>query len=79
MKAASLHWEFMFARSMFKTPDMIKQHELLDFIADSIDDGSIKTTINEVISPINAANLKHAHGLIERGDAIGKVVLADWP
>ena len=77
-KCASLHWEFMFARSMFKTPDMIKQHELLNFIAESIDKGVIKTTVNEVLSPINATNLKRAHTLIERGDAIGKVVLEGW-
>ena len=77
-KCASLHWEFMFARSMYTTPDMIKQHELLNFIADGIDKGDIKTTVNEIISPINAENLKKAHALVERGDAIGKVVLADW-
>lgn len=77
-KCASLHWEFMFARSMYTTPDMIKQHELLNFIAAGIDDGSIKTTVNEVISPINAANLKKAHALIEQGDAIGKIVLSEW-
>ncbi len=77
-KCASLHWEFMFARSMYTTPDMIKQHELLNFIADGIDKGDIRTTVSEVITPINAENLKKAHALIERGDAIGKVVLADW-
>lgn len=32
-KAVSLHWEFMFTRSLFETPDMIKQHELLDEVA----------------------------------------------
>ena len=34
MKAASLHWEFMFARAMFGTPDMIEQHKLLSYVAD---------------------------------------------
>ena len=28
-KAASLHWEYMFARPMFNTPDLIAQHRLL--------------------------------------------------
>lgn len=77
-KCASLHWEFMFARSMFETPDMIKQHELLNYIADGIDAGTIRTTMNDVISPINAHNLKKAHAMIERGDAIGKIVLESW-
>ncbi len=77
-KAASLHWEFMFARAMFQTPDMINQHHLLNHIANSVDAGKIKTTVSEVLSPINAQNLKKAHAMIERGDAVGKLVLADW-
>lgn len=78
IKCASLHWEYMFVRSMFKTPDMIKQHELLNFVARHIDQGTIKTTVNEVISPINAENLKRAHASIEQGDTIGKLVLEGW-
>jgi len=78
MKAASLHWEFMFARSMHQTPDMVEQHKLLTYVAKEIDAGNLKTTINKVIRPINAANLRKAHALIEQGNAIGKVVLADW-
>lgn len=77
-KAASLHWEFMFARSMHKTPDMIKQHELLDWIADAVDAGNIRTTLTRVISPINAANLLEAHRLIETGEAKGKIVLEGY-
>jgi len=30
------------------------------------------------LSPINAANLKAAHALVESGRMIGKVVLAGW-
>lgn len=74
-KAASLHWEFMFARSMHKTPDMIEQHRLLSFVADEVDAGRLSTTMSEVLSPINAANLRRAHGLIETGRAKGKIVL----
>ena len=77
-KCASLHWEFMFARSMFTTPDMIEQHNLLNYVSEQIDNGTLRTTVSETISPINATNLKKAHALIEKGDAIGKVVLSDW-
>jgi zinc-binding alcohol dehydrogenase family protein len=77
-KCASLHWEFMFARSMYQTPDMIEQHKLLNHVAKGVDDGVFRTTVNEVLSPINAANLKKAHAMIERGDAVGKVVLEGW-
>ncbi len=75
MKAASLHWEFMFARAMHQTPDMIEQHNLLSYVADEIDAGRIRTTVNQVLSPINAANMREAHRLIETGKAKGKIVI----
>ncbi|GAB4237027.1 MAG: zinc-binding alcohol dehydrogenase family protein [Methyloligellaceae bacterium] len=75
LKAASLHWEFMFARAMYQTPDMIEQHKLLSWVADEIDAGRIRTTLAKVLSPINAANLREAHRLIESGTARGKIVL----
>ncbi|AEU35204.1 zinc-binding alcohol dehydrogenase family protein [Granulicella mallensis] len=74
-KAASLHWEFMFARSLFGTPDMIAQHQLLDKVADLVDSGIIRTTIADTLGTINAANLKKAHTLLESGRARGKLVL----
>jgi NADPH:quinone reductase len=77
-KAASLHWEFMFARAMHKTPDMIEQHRLLSFVAKEIDAGRIRTTVSEVLRPINAANLRHAHALVESGRARGKIVLEGY-
>ncbi|MBO4121495.1 zinc-binding alcohol dehydrogenase family protein [Cupriavidus gilardii] len=74
-KSLSLHWEFMFARPMFETPDMIRQHELLTRVAQLIDAGTIRTTLGEHFGTINAANLRRAHALIESGRARGKVVL----
>ena len=74
-KAASLHWEFMFARAMHQTPDMIEQHNLLSWVADQIDAGRIRTTLNKTLSPINAANLREAHRLVETGQAKGKIVI----
>ncbi|MCR9139784.1 MAG: zinc-binding alcohol dehydrogenase family protein [Alphaproteobacteria bacterium] len=74
-KAASLHWEFMFARSMFETPDMIEQHKLLNHVADEIDAGHIRTTLSKTLSPINAHNIRTAHALIETGSATGKIVV----
>ena len=75
MKAASLHWEFMFARAMHRTPDMIEQHRLLSWAAAEIDAGRIRTTVSEVLSPINAANLREAHRRVETGKAKGKIVI----
>ncbi len=75
MKAASLHWEFMFARAMHQTPDMIEQHKLLGWVADEIDAGRIRTTVSDVLSPINAANMRKAHTMVETGTTKGKLVL----
>lgn len=74
-KAASLHWEFMFARAMHQTPDMIEQHKLLSWVATEIDAGRIRTTVNQILKPINAANLREAHRLVETGQAKGKIVV----
>ena len=74
-KSLSLHWEFMYTRSMFETPDMIEQHNLLNRVADLIDAGILKTTVGEHFGVINAANLRRAHGLLESGKAKGKIVL----
>lgn len=77
-KAASLHWEFMFARAMFETPDMIEQHKLLNYVANEIDAGRIRTTLSEVLTPINAENMRAAHALIETGQAKGKIVIQSF-
>ena len=74
-KSVSLHWEFMFTRSMFETADMQKQHQLLNDMAQLVDSGVIKTTLAERFGKINAANLKRAHALLESNRAKGKIVL----
>ena len=77
-KSVSLHWEFMFTRSMFGTSDIVAQHKLLNRVADLVDAGTVKTTLAEHYGTINAANLKRAHALIESGKAKGKIVLEDF-
>ncbi|MDR7050841.1 zinc-binding alcohol dehydrogenase family protein [Duganella sp. 3397] len=74
-KSVSLHWEFMFTRSMFQTDDMAQQHQLLNDVAQLVDSGVLKTTLGERYGAINAANLKRAHALIESNRAKGKIVL----
>ncbi len=77
-KSVAVHWEFMFTRSLFKTEDMIKQHELLGKVAKMVDKETIKTTSAENYGTINAANLIKAHALLESGKAKGKIVLAGF-
>lgn len=74
-KAVSVHWEFMFARPLFQTADMIEQHRLLNEVADLVDTGKIRTTLGENFGTINAENLKKAHTALETGKTRGKVVL----
>jgi len=74
-KSVALHWELMFTRSMFHTPDMEEQHRLLDTLSDLVDAGRIRSTLTKRLSPITAANLELAHETLASGDMIGKLVL----
>lgn len=77
-KAVSVHWEMMFTRSLYQTADMEKQHELLNHVSQLIEAGKVRSTLTEVIGPVNAANLKKAHAMIETGKTLGKLVLAGF-
>ena len=74
-KSVSVHWEFMFTRSLYETEDILEQHKLLKSIAELVDSGKIRTTANRPLGAINLQNLKEAHRLIESGKSIGKIVL----
>jgi len=75
MKSLSLHWEFMFARSMFKAADMKEQSRLLNRVSDLVDQGYVQTTVGKNLGTINADNLKAAHEQLESRQSIGKIVL----
>lgn len=77
-KALSLHWELMFTRPMYETPDMAEQGALLAEVAALVDTGRIRSTASTSFGTINAQNLRKAHALIESGKAHGKVVLAGF-
>lgn len=74
-KSIALHWEFMFTRPLYRTPDQIAQHQLLMAVADLVDAGRLRTTLAQVLGPIDAAHLRQAHAAIESGRTIGKLVL----
>jgi zinc-binding alcohol dehydrogenase family protein len=77
-KSLSIHWEMMFARPVWQTPDMIEQHRLLTHVAELVDAGKIRTTLSETLGTIDAANLKRAHAMIESGRTRGKLVLSGF-
>lgn len=74
-KSLSLHWTFMFTRSMFQTADMVEQSHLLNRLSELVDAGLIKTTVGKNIGKITAENLRVAHAELESGKSIGKIVL----
>lgn len=77
-KSIGIHWELMFTRHLFQTPDMIEQHRILAKVAGLVDQGLVVTTKQRHLGCINAENLIKAHELQESGTAIGKTVLAGF-
>jgi len=74
-KSVSFHWELMFTRSMFQTEDMSRQHHILNQAATLFENGTITSTINQCFFGFSTENLKRAHGLLESGKSIGKIVI----
>ena len=75
LKSISIHWELMYTRSLFQTPDMQAQHTILTEVSRLVDAGAIRTTLSETLGTINAGNLKTAHARLEAGHTKGKLVL----
>ena len=74
-KALSLHWELMFTRSLFNTHDIAEQGRLLAEVARLVDAGQVRSTLADVLGPIDAATLRRAHALQETQRQRGKLVL----
>lgn len=74
-KSIAWHWESMFTRGVFETPDMIAQHELLDEAAGLFESGALTSTRTREITGVNADSVREAHRIVASGANIGKVVL----
>lgn len=74
-KSIAWHWELMFTRSMFETPDMIEQQRLLARAAALVDEGTLRTTVTRTIDDFSAAGLRAAHRDVGSGRMTGKVVV----
>jgi len=77
-KSVSIHWEFMYTRSLFQTADMQRQQQILKQTAEMIDNGQLTSTQHRSLGCINAANLRHAHAVLESGQSLGKIVLSGF-
>ena len=75
MKSISLHWELMFTRLLFSTPDIDEQRTLLNQVADLVKGGKIRSTETKVAGKINATNLQKVHAQLESKTTRGKIVL----
>lgn len=74
-KAISLHWEFMFTRPVFETPDIEEQGKLLNEVAALVETGRVRSTVTDIAGKIDATTLRAVHAQIESGTARGKIVL----
>ncbi|MFP7485993.1 zinc-binding alcohol dehydrogenase family protein [Priestia filamentosa] len=77
-KSVSFFWEFMFTRPLYETDDMAEQHHILNKVGEELEKGNLQHTLQETISPINAENMRKAHGKVEEGKMIGKIVVEGW-
>ena len=68
----------MFTRPLSETADIERQGEILAETARVVDEGIIRPTVTQILHGINAANLRRAHEMLERGDMIGKLVVEGW-
>ncbi len=73
-KSQSVHWEYMFAKSIFRY-EMNSQGKILEQVGQLVNEGKIKTTLKTKWNGLTPANLRLAHAWIESGQAIGKAVL----
>ncbi|AJC67753.1 MULTISPECIES: zinc-binding alcohol dehydrogenase family protein [Dickeya] len=75
LKSATLHWEFMFTRSMFTTPDITRQGEILREVAQQVDNGLLQGTLSQTLNGLTPETLKQAHEAILNGHMRGKLVI----
>ncbi|XP_047529803.1 zinc-type alcohol dehydrogenase-like protein SERP1785 [Vanessa atalanta] len=77
-KSVTLASESMLTKIKYNTEDLFKHHEMLKEISKMLDNGQLKTTLNKILTPINAVNLKEAHKILEEKTSIGKIVLSGF-
>jgi NADPH2:quinone reductase len=75
-KSVAWHWELMFTRTLFETSDMIEQKNLLESVAELVDEERIRTTLTTTIEDFTANGLREAHRRVESGRTTGKVVVS---
>jgi zinc-binding alcohol dehydrogenase family protein len=75
-KSQSLHWEFMFAKSLHAPATMHSQGELLNHVSELIEQGHIQSTSKQDYGAMSLKTLRKAHQDLESGTVIGKIVMS---
>ncbi|MCL6593550.1 MAG: zinc-binding alcohol dehydrogenase family protein [Alicyclobacillus sp.] len=74
-KSATWCFELMFTRSRFQTPDMARQHDILERVADLVEAGTVRTTLRETLAPLSAEAVATAFARLRGGHTVGKIGL----
>lgn len=74
-KSVTMHWELMFTRSMYQTPDIAEQGHILQQTAKLIDNGELKTTLNETLHGLSVESITQAHKKQLEGHMTGKIAI----
>lgn len=74
-KSISIHWEFMFTRTMYTTPDIQRQQTILAEVAALVDEGKIRHTTTRIIDGFHEAAFAQAYSLLSQGHHHGKIVI----
>lgn len=75
-KSIAIHWELMFTRPLYETHDLHEQGRLLRRVAQLVDEGVLKSTMNAPVHSLDVGTLEAAHLELRAGTAIGKRVLS---
>ncbi len=75
-KSVGFHWEFMFTRAMFKTPDQSQQGAYLQRLAQAVDKGDVRSILKQQGGQLSMETLQNAFDQVASGKMIGKLALA---
>ncbi|KAF9420975.1 hypothetical protein HW555_002958 [Spodoptera exigua] len=77
-KSITLVGEMMFTRMKYDTEDRIRHYEIFKEVSKWMEEGKLRSPLTKTLSPINAANLREAHKIMEEKKMIGKLVLTGF-
>ncbi|MBU2884415.1 zinc-binding alcohol dehydrogenase family protein [Gilvimarinus agarilyticus] len=75
-KCVSVHWEFMFTRSLFNTSDIKQQKKILHQVAAAVDNGLLQSTLAQDLGPMTPEVVTQALSEVASGRMLGKLVMA---